>query len=77
MIRIRLVTSDGREVEDVFIPPFRKLPEVLVWGARMFSFHRDLKDDADPCSAEYREVFAYWIPPGEYGPDFDIEGRDK
>jgi hypothetical protein len=75
MIMIRLAIRDGGFVGNVFIPPFVKLPEVLVWGARMFAFHADLKVDGEPCVAEYREIFAYFIPPGEYEPDFDAERK--
>lgn len=63
MIRIRLAVRDGGHVADVTIPPFQKLPEVLVWGVRFFSFHSSMSIDGEPCSAEYREVFAYMVLP--------------
>jgi hypothetical protein len=63
MIRIRLATRDGGHVTDVTIPPFHKLPEVLVLGFnRVFQFHADMRIDGEPCCAEYREVFCYMIP---------------
>lgn len=63
MIRIRLSIADGRYVADVSMPPFQKLPAVVVWGQRFFIFHQMLDAPEDPCAAEYREVFAYCIPP--------------
>jgi hypothetical protein len=62
-MKMRLTIRDGGHVADVEIPPFKSLPDVLVWGDRVFSFHQSRSDDGDPCSAEYREVFCYWIPP--------------
>lgn len=62
-MKIRLAIRGGGHVADVEIPPFKTLPEVLVWGQRFFSFHTELKADGENCSAEYREVFCYWIPP--------------
>jgi hypothetical protein len=63
MMRIRLAISDGGYVADVTIPPFQKMPEVVVWGERFFAFHVMLTEPEDICAAEYREVFAYFIPP--------------
>ncbi len=63
MMKIRLAVRDGGHVTDVEIPPFQTFPEVVVWGQRFFSFHSELSGDGEPCAAEYREVFAYWIPP--------------
>lgn len=62
MIRVRLAIRDGGHVADVNIPPFHKLPEVLVYGGRVFSFHTSIAIDGEPCRAEYREVFVYVIP---------------
>lgn len=74
MIKVRLAIRDGGHVANVSIPPFVKLPEVLVWGQRMFAFHSELKADGEPCSVEYREIFAFWIPPA-LEPDFDSERK--
>ncbi len=63
MMQIRLAIRDGGHVADVLIPTFKSLPDVVVWGERFFVFHHDLKADGENCVAEYREVFAYWIPP--------------
>lgn len=63
MIKIRLAIYDGGHVSDAIIPPFQKLPEVVVWGERFFAFHHVIEEAEDECRAEYREVFAYWIPP--------------
>ena len=63
MIRVRLATRDGAHVADVTIPPFRTLPEVLIYGFnRVFPFHASVEADGDPCRAEYREVFCYMVP---------------
>lgn len=64
MIRIRLTVRDGAYVADVSIPPFKSMPEVIVWGQRFFGLHQMLDEPEDPCAAEYREVFAYFVPPG-------------
>jgi hypothetical protein len=55
--------DNGAYVADVTIPPFQKLPEVVVWGERFFGFHKMLDEPEDPCAAEYRQVFAYCIVP--------------
>lgn len=63
MIRVRLSTREGAHVADVTIPPFMKLPEVLVFGFnRVFQFHTSMAIDGEPCRAEYREVFCYMVP---------------
>jgi hypothetical protein len=64
MIQVRLAVRDGGHVADVIIPPFQSLPEVLGWGERFFQFHHEIQNDGDACTAEYREVFVYWIRPG-------------
>lgn len=51
------------------------MPEVIVWGQRFFAFHAMLPEREDRCTAEYREVFAYFVPPDGYEPD--LEGKDK
>lgn len=62
-MKIRLATREGAHVTDVRLPPFGKLPEVLIWGFnRVFQFYCSLEVDGDPCGAEYREVFCYMIP---------------
>ena len=73
MIAIRLAARDGGHVCDVIIPPFQKLPEVLVWGERFFTFHTKLDDPEELCVAEYREAFAYCVPPIDYEPDGGAE----
>lgn len=70
MTIVRLAIHDGGYVADVSIPPFQKMPEVIVWGDRHFAFHAMLTEPEDHCAAEYREVFAYFIPP-------DIENEEK
>jgi hypothetical protein len=67
MMKIRLAIREGGHVADVEIPPFQSLPEVIVWGQRFFSFYSELSGDVEPCTAEYREVFAYWVPPAISG----------
>jgi hypothetical protein len=65
MRKIRLAIRGGGHVADVEIPPFRKMPDVVVWGERFFALHGELSADGDACSHEYREVFVYVIPPDE------------
>jgi hypothetical protein len=55
MIEVQLVTADGGYVGKFQIPPFQKLPEVLVWGSRVFHL------DAPGEIPIYREVFAFAI----------------
>ena len=68
MIAVRLAVRGGGHVADVIIPPFQKLPDVVVWGERFFGLHHELSAVEERCAAEYQEVFAYWIPPGERDP---------
>jgi hypothetical protein len=63
MIRVRLAIRDGGHVAEVEIPPFQSLPDVIVWGDRVFSFHMSMDIDGEMCRAEYREVFCYVILP--------------
>jgi hypothetical protein len=69
MMIVRLAVHDGGHVADVSIPPFQKMPEVIVWGQRFFAFHAMLTEPEDSCAAEYREVFAYFVPPDIDNPD--------
>jgi hypothetical protein len=63
MITVRLATRTGAHVVEVTIPPFQLLPEVVMWGQRLFGLHAQLEVTDDPCLAEYREVFCFVIPP--------------
>jgi hypothetical protein len=58
----RLATKDGSHVADVQVPPFQSNPDVLIWGDRVFQFHAAISGGGDPCSAEYRECFAFMVP---------------
>lgn len=72
MTVIRLAESRGEHVADIAIPDFNLGPEAVIWGSRAFVFHH-LITDAGPeerCTSEYREVFAYWVPP-------DIQSEEK
>ncbi len=60
MTSIRLTTSDGGFVEDVTIPPFQKLPEIIVWGERHF-----VGPHFEGATTCYREAFAFWVNPGQ------------
>lgn len=70
MMKIRLALPAGEHVVDVAIPQFQKLPDVIVLDERHFAFHAALRETEDDCAAEYREVFAYYIPP-------NIESEEK
>lgn len=60
MRKVRLETSDGRQVTEGLIPPFLPVrgssygdPDVIVWGERIFTFAVSAPD-----VAVYREAFA-------------------
>jgi hypothetical protein len=58
VIKVKLCISSGEHVTDVMIPPFQSMPDIIVWGERFFKMHQ-----VTPDYAEYREGFAYWVPP--------------
>ena len=37
---VHLYTMDHKKVASVAIPPFKKLPEILVWGTRTFTLNK-------------------------------------
>lgn len=53
---IRLETADGRYVTTGLIPPFNVLPDVALWGSRVFKLHDEPQDKDAPII--YREAFA-------------------
>lgn len=55
MKKVKLSTDDGRHVHAILMPPFKDLPDVVLWGSRSFL----LWDSEGP---EYRECFAYTVP---------------
>lgn len=55
MLKIRLETEDGRFVCVGTIPPFRTLPEVVIWGQRIFQL-QTVQPDTDRLPL-YREAF--------------------
>jgi hypothetical protein len=52
-VDVRLETKGGCFVCNGSIPPFHELPEVLLWGTRVFQFDCQL-----PTVIVYREAFA-------------------
>lgn len=53
---VRLETFDGRYVTTGIVPPFQKMPEVLIWGERCFRLTSTIfKPGVVPV---YREAFA-------------------
>lgn len=55
MNTITLYTADGREVTEVQVPPWRKAPEIYVWGERFFVLHT---------TGRYEEAAGvFFIPP--------------
>lgn len=56
MMKVKLETRDGEHVGHTYIPPFKTLPDVLVWGDRTFRAH-----DAQHGAAIYRECFTVVI----------------
>lgn len=66
MIRIKLFTRDGGFVTEGEMPPFLTLPDVIVWGERVFIAPQV---DAAVRAAEHRagevayvEAFAWAMP---------------
>ncbi|MEW6490187.1 MAG: hypothetical protein AB1578_20055 [Thermodesulfobacteriota bacterium] len=57
-IQVTLHTADCRQIGTVRIPAFVCLPEVLIWGERLF-IPFPLATFVHPC---YREAFAYSLP---------------
>lgn len=51
--KVKLYTNDDRFVAEVVVLPFKTMPEVLIWGSRVFKLHG---------VNAYREVFAYSVP---------------
>jgi hypothetical protein len=56
MMEIKLETSDGGHLGYSQIAPFNVPPEVLIWGDRVFRFHKEM-----PMLWIYREAFAVWV----------------
>ena len=63
---IELYTRDDGFVAGAQIPDFEGLPEVILWGSRVFVRYRDDNDELeylDPGdAARYTEAFTYAIP---------------
>lgn len=61
-MNIQLETNEGGLVQRCTIPDFKMAPKVLMWGSRIFIFHRW---ECDASTRErlglYREAFAYHI----------------
>jgi hypothetical protein len=68
MTQHKLYARDGFFVAEVTIPPFDPMPEVVIWGERIFT--KQLEDDAIAAAEEghvndicYVEAFAWFAPP--------------
>lgn len=56
-MKVKLYTAAGDFVAEIEIPPFQRMPEILVWGERHFV------GPADPANPDhYVEAFAFWVP---------------
>lgn len=64
-MKVKLFTADGGFVAEVEIAPFQTMPEVLIWGARVFVWHDDPASQIDGKSG-YVEGFAYWVSPSAF-----------
>lgn len=54
MIRLYVKTANTQNfVASLEIPPFKKYPDVVIWGTRAFKHSKH---------NNYIEVFAYWSP---------------
>jgi hypothetical protein len=60
MLEIKLETTKGEEVASALMPPFQSLPEVVIWGLRVFMFNR-----LAAAVPVYRECFAWCVPVSE------------
>jgi len=62
-VKLKVKTKTGTHfVANATVPDFKPMPDVIIWGSRVFIF--------DPeCPFEYNEAFAYMVPPGMH--DFD------
>lgn len=58
MITAQLTIRGGGHVAYVEMPAFKMLPEVLIWGTRIFG-QKGPNDSGQPL---YEEVFAYHVP---------------
>lgn len=58
MITVQLTIRGGAHVAYVEMPAFKMLPEVLIWGTRIFG-QKGPNDQGQPI---YEEVFAYHVP---------------
>ncbi len=59
-MKVRLETAKGEFVTDGDMPPFNELPEVVMWGVRLFKLvavEARLLDEP----AIYRECFAWYL----------------
>jgi hypothetical protein len=73
MFAVRLETEDGRLVHQGHILPFKTVPKVVIWGARVFLFHEDTAPKDNPAAFQaavqlgapliYREAFAAYCLP--------------
>lgn len=57
-VRITLLTAAGGLVTTAYLPPYVSMPEVVIWGDRVFKVNPRL-DRNYLARREYIEVFAY------------------
>lgn len=55
MPTVKLYTRQGEFVTEEQFLPWKTQPDIVIWGQRFFAWSEEHK--------QYREVFAYWIPP--------------
>lgn len=58
MLKIYLFTSTDVFVENVYIPPFNQLPNVIIWGVRLFQYSSDKNPDDNTEQFRYTECFS-------------------
>lgn len=60
MIEATLFTRDGKEVFRFLMPPFQILPEVILWGIRVFCLKDPFEQSIDsPAIPDYYEACAW------------------
>lgn len=62
MIKGKLITRDGGFVTDFFMPPFQLLPEVALWGSRVFVIDKPFEQKfGEPAEPIYREACGWSV----------------
>lgn len=61
MLEVVLQTSDGSYVTTGVLPPFIKLPKVLIWGDRCFQLDGPEETERWNVPPSYKEAFMFVV----------------